>query len=149
MTAPNTQPIFTVVPEIQFVTGSFTGTIWAASDITGATIGTSVHLVFTAGAQGSYVQRLRFRMIPQTSAVSTTATKVRVWLNNGSTIATAANSVMYDEIGLPLTTEALAAQTIGYDLPMNFALPAGWKIYLTVATASANGWAASCIAGDY
>jgi hypothetical protein len=32
---------------------------------------------------------------------------------------------------------------------MNIPLPPGYKIYATIATASANGWAATVIGGKY
>jgi len=57
----------------------------AAADYTGATA-THNKLVFTAGANGSYVQRLRFKAIG-----TNTASVARIFINNGSANTTAAS----------------------------------------------------------
>lgn len=138
--AANLDPIFSKAADI-----AFSSYITAANTTADLTSGTTYN-VFTAGANGSFVQRLRFRSTP---AGNTTATVARIWLNNGSTTGTATNNILFDEITLPATTASGVAATVGYDLPLGFALPAGWKIYVTIHTASANGWAATAIGGDY
>jgi hypothetical protein len=142
--AGNQLPIFSRVGHIDgsnFNTG-YMITANATTDLTSGTI----YLLFTADAtNGSYVQRIRFRA----TVATTVATVARIWLNNGSTTGTATNNILYDEISLPLTTTSATASTIGYELPLGFALPAGWRIYGTMGTTSSNGWAATVIAGDY
>lgn len=140
MASPNLDPIFSKVPDI-----AFGGMMTAANTTADLTSGTS-YLCFTAGGAGSFVQRIRFRSTP---AGSTTATVARIWLNNGGATSTATNNTLFDEITLPVNTSSAVASTVGYDLPLGFALPAGWKIYVTLGTASANGWAASVVGGDY
>ena len=141
----NTDPIYTLTPEVanngttgmnQLVTG-------AAADYTG--IAANVTLVFTADAtNGSYIQRLRFK-----AGGTNVATVARIYLNNGATNATATNNTFYGEISLPATTAIATAATADIDYPMNFALPAGFKIYVGYATATAAGWAVAPIAGNY
>ena len=139
--AGNQLPIFSRRGSI-----SFNSYLTAANTTADLTAGTS-YLLFTADAtNGSFVQRIRFRSTP---AGNTTATVVRIWLNNGSTTGTATNNILFDELTLPSTTALSSASTSGYEIPLGFALPAGWKIYATIHTASANGWAATVIAGDY
>jgi hypothetical protein len=140
MTA-NTSPIFSAAGDIQW--NSYATAANTTADLTSGT----TYLCFTADAtNGGFVTRIRFRATP---AGNTTATVARIWINNGSTAGTAANNVLHDEITLPAITASGTAATAGYELPLNFVLPAGYKIYVTIHTASANGWAISVIGGKY
>ena len=134
----NTAPIFTINPDIQWVDA-----ITAANTTKDLTSGT-IYLAFTAGANGSFVQRIRFRTLG-----TNVATVARVWINNGSATGTAANNTLWDEISLPATTVTETAAQSNYELPLNFALPIGYTIYVTLGTAVAAGWDAIVIGGDY
>ena len=95
---------------------------------------------------GGYVQRIRFR----TLGTNSNATVARVWINNGSTTGTAANNILWDEITLPATTVSQVAAQANYELPLNFAMPPGYTIYVTLGTAPTSaGWAISVIGGKY
>jgi hypothetical protein len=143
--AGNQLPIFSRRGAINGSNMGGGGYMTAQNTTADLTSGTT-YLLFTSEAtNGSYVQRIRFRP----TVGSTTGTVARIWLNNGSTTGTATNNILYDEITLPATTTSATTATVGYELPLGFALPAGWKIYATLGTASANGWAATVIAGDY
>ena len=136
--AANTAPIFTLTPE----------TTWGATTIATANTakdGTGTVLnVFTAGINGSYVQRIRFR--PSGTAVQTVA---RVFINNGSTNATAANNILFDEITIAATTVSETTAQSSFEIPLNFALPAGYKLNITIGTTIAAGLYVSVIGGDY
>jgi hypothetical protein len=81
---------------------------------------------------------------------NTNATVARVWVNNGLTTATAANNTLIDEITLPNTIVSQVAAQANYELPLNFALPAGYRIYITLGTAPTSaGWEATVIGGKY
>lgn len=138
----NNQPIFTRLADVQWTVSAMT----VANTTTDLTSGTS-YLAFTADAtNGGYVQRIRFR----TLGTNANATVARVWVNNGSTTATAANNTLIDEITLPTTTVSQVAAQANYELPLNFALPAGYRIYITVGTAPTSaGWNATVIGGKY
>lgn len=113
-----------------------------AGDYTGISANNS--LVFTAGPEGSFVQRIRLK------AVSANAASVmRFYINNGLTNATATNNTFFDEVQLPLIAASATAPTAPVDLIMNFALPAGFRIYMGLGTAVAGGWMALPIAGNY
>jgi hypothetical protein len=115
----------------------------AANDFTGA--GANNSLVFTADAtNGSYIQRLRFK-----AGGTNVATVARIFINNGSAATTAANNVFYGEISLPATTAIATAATVEIDYTFGFAIPAGFRIYVGLATAVAAGWVVTPIAGDY
>ena len=134
----NTAPIFSLTPVTQWGSTAIT-TANTAKDGTG-----TVLLVYTAGANGSYVQRVRFR--PSGTSVQTVA---RLFINNGSTNATAANNILFDEITLSAITLSETAAQPSFEIPMNFALPAGYKLNITIGTTVAAGWYVSAIGGDY
>jgi hypothetical protein len=138
----NNQPIFTRLADVQWTTSAMT----VANTTTDLTAGTS-YLAFTADtANGGYVQRIRFR----TLGTNSNATAARIWVNNGATTATAANNALIDEITLPSTTVSQVASQANYELPLNFALPAGYRIYVTLGTAPTSaGWNATVIGGKY
>jgi hypothetical protein len=133
----NTAPIFTNIPNIGFapaITAANT-----AKDGTG-----TVDLVFTAGADGAFLQKLKIR--PKGTNV---ATVLRVFLNNGATPTTATNNMLFDEVGLPATTNIETTAIVGLELPINIALPAAWRVYVTLGTAVAGGYAVTAVGGDY
>ncbi len=136
----NTAPIFTLTPKVQW-----SDAMTAANTTKDLTSGT-IYLAFTAGANGSYVQRMRFRTLGTNSA----ATVGRIWINNGGATGTGANNTLWDEISLPTTTNTETAAQANYELPLNFALPPSYTIYVTLGTApNAAGWDATVIGGDY
>ena len=138
--AVNTAPIFSATGDIQW---SPTPLV-AANTLYDGTGANSV-IVATAGASGSFVQRIRFK-----ASGSATATVARIFINNGQSTGSAANNVLFDEITLAATTATQTAATPVYELPCNFALPAGYQILATVGTAqTAGGWEASSIGGSY
>jgi hypothetical protein len=134
----NTAPIFTLVPEVSWGPNAIT-TANTAKDGTG-----TVLTVFTAGANGSYVQRVRFR--PSGTCVQTVA---RLFINNGSVNSTAANNILFDEITLSAITLSETQAQPSFEIPLNFALPLGYKLNVTIGTTVAAGWYVSAIGGDY
>lgn len=141
MTA-NVNPIFSRVGDIQWTTVP----IAAAHNAADLTSGTS-YLVFTAdAAEGGYVQEVRLKPNPGTN---TAQCVLRVWINNGSTIATAANSALFAELGIPATTTSTTIAQPEWIVPLGFALPLGFKIYVTVSAYTAGGFTAGVVGGKY
>jgi len=137
--AANTAPIFSSLGDIEWGTTAIT-TANTAKDGTG-----TVLTCFTADAtNGGFVQRIRFR-----AAGTNIATVARVFINNGSTNATAANNILYDEITLAATTLSEVSALAVYELPLNFALPPGYKLNVTLGTTVAAGYYVSVIGGKY
>ena len=139
--AANTAPIFSLLGDIQFTTA-----MTVANTTKDLTAGTS-YLAFTADAtNGGFVQRIRLRPL----GTNTNATVARVWINNGSATGSAANNALFDEITLTATTGIETAALATFELPLNFALPPGDKIYVTLGTAPTSaGWQATVIGGKY
>lgn len=137
--AANTAPIYSLLGEIEWGTTAIT-TANTAKDGTG-----TVLTVFTADAtNGGFVQRIRFR-----AAGTNIATVARVFINNGSTNATAANNILFDEITLAASTLSETAAQVTYELPLNFALPPGYVLNVTVGTTIAAGYYVLVIGGKY
>lgn len=136
--AANTNPIFSIVPHIGWGTSLLT-TANAAYDGTGTVLG-----AFTAGSNGSFVQRIRFR-----AAGTNIAAVARIFINNGSTNTSAANNILFDEITLSATTASQTGATVIYELPLNFGLPANYVINVTIGTTVSAGYYVSVVGGDY
>jgi hypothetical protein len=141
--AANTVPIYSRVADIQWITA-----MTAANTTLDLTSGTS-YLVFTADAtNGGFVREVRFKASP---ANNTAATVLRLWLNNGSTTGTAANSALVCEIGVPATTASNSNALPDFVVTINMALPPGYKLYATMGTAPGGSgqFTATAIGGKY
>jgi hypothetical protein len=144
--AANTAPIYSITGDQSVNDGTTMPSTFttAAADYTGATA-THNKLVFTADAtNGGFIQRLRFKAIG-----TNTASVARIFINNGSANTTASNNAFYGEVSLPATTAIATAATIEIDYPMNFALKAGFTIYVGLGTTVAAGWVCTAIGGQY
>lgn len=138
--AINNKPIFTGTAQI-----SWTNTVTTANTTIDLTTGTIYGPIFTADAtNGGYIQKIRFR-----SLGTNIATVARVWINNGSATGTAANNTLIDEISLPASTVTQTSALSNYEIPLNFALPAGYKIYVTLGTTIAAGYDIAVFGGSY
>lgn len=133
----NTKPLFPLTPVIGWARLTSANT---ATDGTG-----TVSTLVTAGANGQRVDTLICR-----AGGTNIASVLRIFINNGSTNATAANNTLYKEIALPATT-ADNADEIGpeIEVPLDISLPAGYKINACLGTAVAGGWSVTLPAGDY
>lgn len=137
--ALNTTPIYSGVGDIQWGT-----TALVAANTTYEATG-SVVTVFSASISGSFVQRVRFK-----ASGSTTATAARIFINNGGVTTTSTNNILFDELTLAAATATNTAATTVYEVPMNVALPPGYRILATVATAQVGGgWYVSAVGGSY
>lgn len=125
--AGNTAPIYTRVGDIQWAVNCT-----AANNTIDITTGTS-YLVFTADAtNGGFVREIRCNANP---SQNTAATVMRIWINNGLTTATDTNSSMIGSLGIPATVASATQAQSEFNYPMGFALPPGYRIYVTFGTA--------------
>lgn len=135
--AANTNPIFSRVPDIQW---GVIDTANTAKDGTGTVV-----TVFTADAnEGGRVERLRIR-----AKGTNVATVLRVWINNGSSNSTAANNTLLTEMTIAATTVSETAALADNELPLNIALPPGYKLNVTIGTSVAAGLHVTAIGGKY
>jgi hypothetical protein len=149
--AANTSPIYSLTPNIGD-TNILTTSTMTRSDGVG-TIGTNLFLVFTAGLDGSFVQRVRFIPVSSAAAVNSVATTLRVFLsslNVGTT--TTSDTFLIAEISVPAisTANATSAATY-YEIPLNIAVPTGHYILVSqhVAQTTNQNWQAMVFGGNY
>lgn len=146
--AQNTNPIFPLVPEVTWVSGTAAtvGTPGqAANTTTDLTSGTIYGPIFTAGAvEGSRLDFIKVRALG-----TNTGTVIRIWINNGSVTTTAANNTLYMERTLSSTTVSQTSELADVIIPMNISLAAGYRVYATFGTAVAAGFHLTAIGGDY
>ena len=150
MTTPNIDPIYTKVPDIQSGGGAVIGpTANTAQDGTGS----GITSVFQAGANGGYVQRLRFKAVG-----SPAATVARVFICNVTgaftpgTSNTSATAWFFDEITLPAVTLSQTAAQPPLDMMMNLALPPSYRLLVTFGTSTGSagtGYFVTGIGGAY
>jgi hypothetical protein len=146
--AANVDPIYTRIGAI----GPVRITAANTSSQGGGTIATDIFLVETAGADGSFIQRLRF--IPTATApTTTTATVARVFLSTVSSGTTSnSNTFLWAEVTLPaLAADNATTQIYPIDVPLSLVLPSGYSILVTnhAAPAANTAWVVTAIGGDY
>ena len=139
--AANINPIFPLTPNVGGATWSTLTTANTAKDGTGTVV-----TILTAGATGNYVDSVKWMPLG-----TNTASVGRVFLNNGSSNATPANNTLLADISLPATTnsEVAAISTAAMTLSLKMAIPAGYKLNVTIGTTVAAGWNAVALGGDY
>jgi hypothetical protein len=139
--------VFSLAPSIQWASVDDNSSATAGPLLSANTAmdGTGyVAPVFTAGTNGSYLQRLICRPVG-----TNVASVLRIFVNNGSTNGTQANNVLIGELTLPATTATAVAAMQPVELPLNFALPAGYVINVCLGTAVAAGYRVSIVGGNY
>lgn len=132
----NTSPIFPLTPKISWGTITTANT---AKDGTGTVV-----TIFTAGSNGARVDRIKVRYTG-----TSVATVLRIFINNGSTNATAANNILYTEITIPACTISEVAAQPDISLSIGLTLPAGYVLNCTLGTTVAAALAITAEGGDY
>lgn len=138
MAIGNTSPIYSGNPLIGIQPSVLT-TANTAMDGTG-TVVTGITAPVTYGA---YITKIIIRPLG-----TNIATALRIFVNNGSTNATAANNSLIADITAPATTAANNASLAPLEIPLGFAIPGGYKLNYTTGTTVAAGFALTVVAGD-
>lgn len=135
----NINPVYPVTPNVPVMTG---GSITAAN--TGLDGSGTLILIFTAGANGSRIDRIRAN-----AQGTNTASRASVFVNNGSATGST-TTTLYGDFSLPGTTlSQVASFSQNIDYIMDLPLPAAWRVYVCIGTAVAAGWLFLGIGGDY
>ena len=149
----NLNPIYPITPVTTFGLVSAAMASSKQYDGTDATAN-AMAKVMTAGANGNRVDFLKVKIgstAGGTPSGSTTATMLRVWINNGSVQTTSTNNTLISELAIPVTAVSATVATPEYVLPINIWLPATYTIWvgLTVAIgATAAAVAVTAVGGD-
>jgi hypothetical protein len=140
--AANTAPIFSALGSIQWAPAALTSAN-TAKDGTGTV--TTIATGNVAGNNaGNFMQKLIARPLG-----TNVATVLRVFINNGAVNTTAANNTLIAELTLPATALSEVSAQPDFVLPLNFVLPAGYKINCTLGTAVAAGYQVTAVGGQY
>jgi hypothetical protein len=142
----NTAPIYSATGAVDSVAANNTGLVVGPTANTALDGTGTLYKAFTAGANGSYVQKIRFRPVG-----SPAATVCRVFISS-STTTSATATWLYDEITLPAVTVSQTAASSVFELPLNFALDPNYLLYVTFGTSTGSagtGYSVVTIAGDY
>jgi hypothetical protein len=149
--AANTAPIFTLTPTVGH--GLLTGNIANTASDGAGSIGTTMTLLESAGANGSFFSRIRVQAVSSAAATSMTATVIRFYLStqsSGST--TSANTWLIYELSVAaLVADHSTNATNYYDVPLNFAVPSGLNLLASIHAnlATNTSWQISVFGGDY
>ena len=144
--AANTAPIYSIAGDVNSVAALNSGLVVGPTANTAQDGSGTLYKAFTAGANGSYVQKIRFRPVG-----SPAATVCRVFISS-STTTSATATWLYDEITLPAVTVSQTTASSVFELPLNFALNASYLLYVTFGTSTGStgtGYSIVTIAGDY
>lgn len=143
----NTNPIYSIAGRADSVASNNSGLVVGPTANTALDGSGTLYKAFTAGTNGSFVQKIRLRPVG-----SPAATVCRVFISSsGTTSATA--TWLFDEITLPAVTLSQTSASSVYEIPMNIALPASpyslWVTFGTSTGAAGTGYSIVTIAGDY
>jgi hypothetical protein len=142
----NTAPIFSIVGAVDSTAANNTGTVAGPTANTALDGSGTLIKAFTAGANGSYIQKIRFRPVG-----SPAATVCRVFISSSASTS-ATNSWLYDEITLPANSLSQNTATSVFELPLNIALDPNYLLYVTFGTSTGSagtGYSVVVIGGDY
>ncbi len=147
-------PIYTLTPNVGRILIP-TATAVTANDGTSSASGVvNMYVAFTSGANGSYIDRVRFYSVANTPTTGA-ATVLRAFLstvNSAPSATTNANTFLLGEISVPAVPSANATNaTSPYDIPLGFAIPPSVYILVTqhAAQTTNQAWAAVVFGGDY
>lgn len=136
--AANTSPISPIAPN----TGFAAAVLLTANTVLDGT-GTS-QLFFTAGANGASVSRIR--VMHRGTNIQTV---MRFFLNDGAALLAANFSLLQDQTILANTINQ-TTQSVPVDILLSIKMKPGMKLYYTIGTAVAAGFAVTVLdGGDY
>ena len=160
-TGQNTQPIYSAVPHFYSTNWANAGVILgpSASTSQNGAEATNIYQIFQAGANGSYVQKVRFRPIGSPAG---TVGRLFICNTTGSgaftagTTNTATTTGLVTDISLPAITLSQTVQAPEFESVWNFALQGGtsggYRILVSFGTSTGSagtGYTVDVIAGDY
>jgi hypothetical protein len=152
--AQNTQPIFTLVPNVGNVLIPTTNA-QVKSDGTSAGSGADLmYKIFTSGANGSFIDRIRFFSVANTAATTGVATVLRAYLSTISSPGATSTSDTYllGEVSVPAISSSNSVNATNYyEIVLGFTIPTGRYIHVSqhVAQTTNQAWMATALGGDY
>jgi hypothetical protein len=151
--AANTAPIFGLTPNIgatQFGSAALTKSD-GSSGVVG--IGTDIFKAFTAGANGSFVEKIRLSPVATAAATATSGTVHRVYVSSKTSGVTAnTDTFLIAEVGASAqTADQTVTATFFLEIPLNIKLNANWTILVSthIVNAANTNWTAVVFGMDF
>lgn len=151
-----------IVPGTPHIGRTKIGTTSAQVKSDGTTAGSGTDLmycVFDPGANGSFVQRIRFNTVASAANTTGVATTLRIYISTvsgteGSAVGatTSSNTFLLAEISVPAIASSHSTNATNYyDVPLNIALSSADFIHVSqhVAQTTNQQWQANAFGGDY
>ena len=151
----NFNPIYTLTPNVGFADIVQTSAQVKSDGTSAGTAGADImYKCFTAGANGSFVEEIRFHVTASAAAVNSIATTLRAYL---STVAapgatTAADTWLIGEVSVPIISASHSTNATNYySIIIQKPIPAGYYIHVSqhIAQTANQHWKAICYGGDY
>lgn len=150
----NTSPIWTLTPNVGIAVIT---TTYAQVKSDGTSAGSAADFVvkaFTAGANGSYVDSIRFYCVANAAAVSSVATTLRAYLSTVATpgATTQADTHLIGEVSVPIVVSSHSTNATNfYEIIVNKAIPTGQYIHVSqhIAQTTNQVWKAVVFGGNY
>jgi purine-nucleoside phosphorylase len=116
-------------------------------------IGTDIFKIFTAGANGSFVEKIRLSPVAIVAATATSATVHRIYVSSVTTGVTAnTNTFLIAEVQASAqTADQTVTATFYYEIPLNIKLNANWTILVSthIVNAANTNWTAVAFGMDF
>jgi hypothetical protein len=150
----NTQPIFGLTPNLG--TARIT-TTYAQVKSDGTSAGSGADFMvkaFTAGANGSYVEKIRFFSVASAAATTGVATTLRAYVSTVSSPGATTNSDTYlvGEVSAGAQSSSHSTNATNFvEIPLNMVIPTGKYIHVSqhVAQTTNQAWNAIVFGTDY
>lgn len=150
-------PIFQATPNVSSVDIPNANAVVRNDGVSAATSNDNMYKAFTAGASGSFVEKIKVSLVATGAAKNATANVVRFFLstvNSAPSATTAANTHLLGDIAITASTGGVASATVvtpQYELTINRAIPTG--TYILACQHAAQGTDANVrvtvFGGDY
>lgn len=155
----NTSPIFSLTPNVGTALIATTSAQVKSDGTCGGSGTDLMYCVFISGANGSFLQRIRFNVVANAAATNSVATTLRVYLSTVSTAigaaagaTTNANTFLLAEISVPIISSSHSTNATNFfEVPLNIAIPTGRYIMVSqhIAQTTNQAWNAKAFGGDY
>jgi hypothetical protein len=149
----NTNPIFTITPNVNSVAITAQGASSGVKSNGDGTIGTDIFLLFTAGSNGSYLEKIRFQVVGSASATAN-ATVLRIYLSSKSSSTTTGGTDTFNigELAYPsVAVGSTTANVVFTEVFLNIVLKSGQTILVQSGNSFATNtsFQATAFGGDY
>ena len=153
--AANIYPIYTKTPNIGRVSIPTTNAQVKSNGVSAGSGTDVMYNIFTGGADGSYIEKIRFFSVASAAATTGVATTLRAYLSTIATPSsgtTAADTFLVGEVSASAQSSSHSTNATNYiDMVLNMQVPSGSYIHISqhVAQTTNQNWNGIAMGGDY